>query len=209
MYNILITNTERLFAETLAGCLITKDLAREVFVADKSDEVACFSKSHVIHLVLSGLTYKPDDITGWLPVIKKELGDVPVLALTSEDDIFVISRAMQYGIQGCLTKNCSFDELSCALEKIFHGELYFMDGMFYNMMKRVKKTQAGGEKLTKREHTIIKLISMENTTKEIAKKLFISENTVESHRKNIFSKLGVKNSAGLMKYALQNGIVDD
>lgn len=208
MYNVLIANTERLFAEILTDYLLTNNLAAEVFFADKSDDVACFSKSHTIHLVLSELTLKSDDAPGWLPVIKEELNDVPVLILTSESNLFIMSRVMHYGINGCLTKNCSLKELGLAMQKISNGELYFADGIFYGIMKRINN-KTGNEKITNRETEIIQLLAQENTSKEIAKKLFISENTVETHRKNILSKLNVKNSAGVIKYALQNGILSD
>jgi DNA-binding CsgD family transcriptional regulator len=57
--------------------------------------------------------------------------------------------------------------------------------------------------------SVLKLIVQELTTQEIADKLFISHNTVESHRKNLISKLNVRNSAGLVKYAIENGLADD
>ena len=61
--------------------------------------------------------------------------------------------------------------------------------------------------LTDREKEVLKLIALEYTTPEIADKLFISINTVESHRKNLMSKLKAKNIAGLVKFALQTGII--
>ena len=121
---------------------------------------------------------------------------------------------MKYGIQGYLLKNAGIEELKTALKAVANGGTYFS--------KQINITDAEsdfrntitiddnlvGEVLSKREIEILKLICKEFSNAEIAKKLFLSVSTVETHRKNLIAKLGVNNTVGLVKFAIKNNLIE-
>ena len=97
-----------------------------------------------------------------------------------------------------------------AINLIVRGENYFSDEVkkiYTDSSFSRNKQKNYVPELSRREKEVLKLITEEYTAKEIAEELFISQHTVESHRKNIFSKLNVKNVAGLVKYAIENDLL--
>jgi DNA-binding NarL/FixJ family response regulator len=124
-----------------------------------------------------------------------------------------IHRLMKYNIQGYILKDAPIKELVQAIRKVHEGGTYYTESI--NVIddgEEVKQTiiinDAKIEQiLTKREVEVLKLICNEYTNADIAKKLFLSVDTVNSHRKNIFLKLGVNNTAGMVKYALQHKLL--
>jgi DNA-binding NarL/FixJ family response regulator len=148
-------------------------------------------------------------------IIAEEFPAIPVLSLSMHDEVEYISKMLQAGASGYLLKNAGKVELVMALKKVAAGEKYFSSEVSYAMMMNYisgdgKKDRGPREnvQLTKREEEIIKLIASEMTNQEIADKLNISLRTVDTHRRNLLQKLGVKNTAGLVRYAIQNGLID-
>lgn len=152
--------------------------------------------------------------------IAKLYPNIPVLCLSMHDEVEYISKMLQAGAAGYILKNSGKQELLNAIHKIRAGEKYFSSDVSYAMLMTYiggmnqpgQVHQRGGSKgtvqLTKRELEIIKLISGEMTNQEIADKLSISLRTVDTHRRNLLQKLGVKNTAGLVRYAIQQNLID-
>ena len=102
-------------------------------------------------------------------------------------------------------------ELEKAIKTVMKGETYYSDEVAKTVMaglqqKNKIQKENSDIQLTDREKEVLKLIAGEFTSTEIAEKLFISKHTVESHRKNLISKLGVRSAAGLVKFAVQMGL---
>jgi DNA-binding NarL/FixJ family response regulator len=99
-------------------------------------------------------------------------------------------------------KNAGREELLHAIKQVHEGNYYYGNEILKSMAepKQIDQTAI----LSKREIEIINLIAEELTTQEIAEKLFISPHTVDTHRKNLLAKLNVRNTAGIVKFALQN-----
>ena len=138
-----------------------------------------------------------------------------IIILSSHDDLRIIKEVMKLGSKGYLTKKCAGENIIEAIQSINNGEEYFSDDVREKIFHKVTK---GNPKLTKpelpinfilteRELEIIILISLEFSGKEISDQLFISTNTVETHRKNIMKKLDAKNSISLVKYAIKHKLV--
>lgn len=147
-----------------------------------------------------------------IQVIKalKERGDsVRILVLTMHNNPQFTKQLVQLGVEGCILKNAGKKELLHALNEVNNGDRYYGKDVTETLFTSVKHTQdaVAEVQLTKREVQIIKLIASEYTTNEIASELSISTHTVDTHRKNIVSKLGVKNTAGLVKFAMENELV--
>ena len=152
--------------------------------------------------------------------VLKELSqkDFPckVIILSSYDDLKIIKEVMKLGAKGYLTKKCAGENIIEAIEAVYQGQEYFCDAVrekifnsFTQNNPKVNKTSYPENPiLSAREIEIIKLISLEYSGKEISEKLFISINTVETHRKNIMKKLQIKNTIGLVKYALKNNLIN-
>jgi DNA-binding NarL/FixJ family response regulator len=130
--------------------------------------------------------------------------DIKVLMLTMLEDTETVKAAMKAGAAGYVFKSASLEEFSKALNTVAGGASFYSE----EVMKRMVESEEGGpDGLTDREVEIARLISSGLKSSEIAKQLFISVNTVETHRKNIFSKTGVKNAVGLSHYARKHGII--
>ncbi|WP_035671171.1 response regulator transcription factor [Flavobacterium sp. 83] len=138
-----------------------------------------------------------------------------VIILSSYDDLKLIKEIMKLGASGYLTKQCAGENIVEAIEAVSAGEEYFcqyvrekiFNSFTKNNPKLNKSEPIKNSILTERELEIIILISLEYSGKEISEQLFISVNTVETHRKNIMKKLDAKNTISLVKYALKNNLI--
>ena len=149
-----------------------------------------------------------------LKSIRQVKPDLKVLYLTMMRGTRYIHKLMKYGLQGYLLKNAGIEELRTAIQQVAAGGNYYskeiniMDATndFRNTITIDDKQV--GEILSKREIEILKLICKEFSNAEIAEKLFLSISTVETHRKNLISKLGVNNTVGLVKFAIKNKLIE-
>ncbi|MDI1304036.1 MAG: response regulator transcription factor [bacterium] len=138
-----------------------------------------------------------------------------VIILSSYDDLKLIKEIMKLGASGYLTKQCAGENIVEGIQAVYRGEEYFCETVrekiFHNVTKDNPKLNRINSNLnsllTGRELEIITLISLEYSGKEISEQLFISTNTVETHRKNIMKKLKLKNIIGLVKYAINNNLI--
>jgi len=121
-------------------------------------------------------------------------------------DSQVVAEMIDAGISGYVLKNAGKKELIEALTKIAEGQKYFDQDITLQLMKSFKRSQEE-VRLTDREIEIIRMIEKDMTTREIAETLFISERTVETHRKNILHKTNTQTVVGLLKYAYERKII--
>ena len=139
---------------------------------------------------------------------------IRVIMLSTYFEEAYISELMSSGISGYLLKSTGFKELKEAIKSVHDGGFSFSPEIMQIIVQGYKSTETEqeGEKnnssvLTDREIELIRLIADELTMKEIASKLFLSEHTIKTHRKNIMEKLDVKNTAGLIKKAFLLGFI--
>ena len=134
---------------------------------------------------------------------------VKVIALTTYDDTNRVVKMVKAGAKGYVLKNLSRQELLQAIEVVAAGGVHYSSRVALNTMHNIAdKSESPIANLTEREIEIIKLIVRSMTNKEIAGQLSISDLTVNTHRKNAMRKLGIKNTAGLVKFAIDNHLVD-
>lgn len=141
----------------------------------------------------------------------EEYPDLKIIALTSFDDVSVVKKMLRNGVHGYLLKNTDKLELIDALETVLSGQQYLhkdIQEKLLNLSSTKKEANSFLTSLTRREIEVVKAIADELTTTEISDKLFISPKTVETHRMNIMSKLGAKNIVGIIKSAMENGLLD-
>ena len=145
-------------------------------------------------------------------IIKKKYPDIKVLALSMSVEEEEIAEMVEAGISGYVIKNTGKEELRNALLKISEGGMFFSEEVtarLTNALRHRKEISELGKEahITPRETEIIKLIAKEYSNKKIAETLFISERTVETHRKNIFRKTNTNSLIGLMKWAQEHKII--
>jgi two-component system nitrate/nitrite response regulator NarL len=142
--------------------------------------------------------------------LKEIFPDLKILALSMYGDKETISEMLEAGINGYVLKNTGTDELVTALTKLSVNQPFFSDEVTTEMMRVISMPKIPQKEvihLTPREIEIVKLISEEYNNAKIGDKLFISERTVETHRKNIFRKTNTKSVAGLIKFAIDQKII--
>lgn len=140
--------------------------------------------------------------------IKSEFPSIAVLVLSMHDDVGHIMELVEAGASGYLLKNVTDKELLEAIRTVAQGKLYFSPEVAekittFAVQQQKKADNIDELKLTDRELEILKLIAQELSNAEIAQTLFISERTVETHRKNMLRKTNNKTILGLLKYALE------
>jgi DNA-binding NarL/FixJ family response regulator len=147
-----------------------------------------------------------------VPEIKRVSPQTHVLLCTAFPTTDRLVEALQAGAKGFVEKTNTWDDFLGAVDRVGRGEQYFSSKSAGVVpLDRAALTQRQKDytgPLSPREQEVIRLIAHGSTSKEIAGKLFISAATVETHRTNLMSKLGVRNVAGLVLYAFQNGLVE-
>ena len=138
--------------------------------------------------------------------------DIGVIGLTSLDNASFIQQMMKAGAKGYLLKDTSKQELITAIREVHKGNTYIAKEVERRLLEQVFRPNEQQEGfipvLTRREKQILLLIAEEYTTSEISDALNISANTVETHRRNLLSKLGARNVAGLIKTAINKGLLN-
>ncbi len=140
----------------------------------------------------------------------KQYPELKIIALTNFEDVSFVKRMLKNGVHGYLLKNTDKIELIEAFKTVLSGNLYIQKSINDKLLNQMssKPTNNGlNIKLTRREHDVLVGISEELTTQQISEKLFISPKTVETHRMNIMSKLGAKNSVGIIKIAIEKELL--
>lgn len=145
--------------------------------------------------------------------VRKRFNAMKVLVVTMYDDDKFIIHMMENGANGYLLKNADSDEIIKSIYSVHETGYYFNDLVNKALLKKlllkgnVKPSFNQNIEFTERELEVLKLICEEKTAAEIGKELFISARTVEGHRTKLIEKVGVRNTAGLVMFALKNGIV--
>ena len=142
-------------------------------------------------------------------LVRKSHPEIKILALSMSSQGDTVNRMIDDAdIAGYVLKNIGKAELITALDKIASGGIYFSDEVITEMKKASeRKKENEDSQLTEREIGIIRLIEKEYSNKQIADTLFISERTVETHRKNIFRKTKKSSVIGLVKYAYEHRLI--
>lgn len=143
--------------------------------------------------------------------VKLHYPDVKVLVLSMYNDREIVSEILMSEAEGYILKNTGRQELMNAIHRIVDNSTYYSNEVLNIMMTRMKRQKAIEKNtalLTTREIEIVKLIMEEYSSGEIAEKLFISKRTVDTHRKNIIQKTSTRTLVGLLKFAIENNLVD-
>ena len=138
-------------------------------------------------------------------MISKEYPDIQVLAVTMFDQSIDVIEMLDAGAKGFVTKNVKKSELVQAIHTLMKGGYYFSENLPKDVQKWFDAEHKKPESiLTRREKEILQLLAKGRTTLQMARELKISKYTIDTHRKNIHKKLGIKTNTGLVNYFLKN-----
>jgi DNA-binding NarL/FixJ family response regulator len=209
---ILIVDDHRIFAQSLAVLLSQMGFLEVVEVVESGRAALDRLSQHSIDLVLSDLQMPQMTGIELTLHIRRRFPNTKVMMLSMVEDVNLIREALRAGVTGFGSKNIDKSELEKALKMIAKGEVYLSANIVHELSRvpAVNQTEVVPDlaQISEREIEVLKLIAQELSTNQIAERLFVSVNTVETHRKNLFRKLGVKNALGLIKFALRHGLSD-
>ncbi len=216
MYKVLLADDHTLVLESisdLVGALGPYEVVAKVENGREAIKNVAIFKPDIVLMdvdmpVLNGLEATRQ--------LKRDLPDLKIIILTMHGDPALIKRMMELGADGFLLKNSDRSEFEEALKRVSAGKTYFSSDAAKAVITGENHTSGNftvGEEsilvstLSEREREILQLIAEGYSNKEIGENLFISHRTVDTHRTNIMRKLEIRNTAGLVRFALKNGIM--
>jgi len=189
--NLIISATSDL---TCAGEVGTAD---ELFVALRTNRV---------ELIVLNISFAHNGLDV-LRTVKGEFPGLPVLALNFDGNDLVVIRALRAGASGYVQKECTPEELLVAMRRVVAGGTYLSSGIAEKIAAELRSGAEGKkphERLSRRELEIFRLLGSGKPVGEIARKLKLSVKTVSTHRSRILEKTGLRNNAGIIRYAIVN-----
>ncbi|MFY0605490.1 MAG: response regulator transcription factor [Cyclobacteriaceae bacterium] len=209
---VLMADDHALFRKGMAAMVKSFEIVAEVSDVENGQKaIDALSEKHYDILLLD---LEMPVLDGWETAkhVVENFPNTNIIMISMHDSLSMISDLITIGVHSYLVKTCQPEEVSQAIHSVCNNEFYYNQVVAKALHQKVKnedkrKTIPKPNQLTKRETEILELICKEMTMKEIGEQLFISEQTIHSHRKNLMKKTDAKNAVGLVKYAVQNQIV--
>jgi len=213
--DVLVADDHTIVRKGLVSLLKDEKRVDKVLEAkDGKDALNCY-QSHEPDIAIIDLSMPNLNGIEATRRIMREYPQAKILILTVHSEKEYIAQMLEAGASGYIIKKSAPSELIEAIDTIMKGEVYLSPSISKVVVKEYFQKNKFNldkdlyEELTDREREILQLIAEGNTTEEISSKLYISKNTVATHRRNIMKKLDLHNIAELTKYAIQHGIVSD
>ena len=206
MYNhikVYIVDDHQLVIEGLKSLLIDEQNIDIVGSATNAEQCLEYFNSHSVDVILMDISLPDKSGIDLCRIISEKNENIKIIALSTFTEGTYVIKMMGNGASGYLHKNASKLEIIKAIKTVFQGDNYLTPEA-EKALKYETDLQNKLPKLTKREKEVLLLISNGLTNNLISEKLFISIDTVDSHRKNLYSKMNVNNTAMLIKFATEN-----
>jgi two-component system, NarL family, nitrate/nitrite response regulator NarL len=206
---IAIVDDHQIVIDGLLSMMEGHDRFKVVLQATEPKKMLQLLKQNDVDLLLTDIMMPEMTGNQLAKEVRKQFPEIRILALSMSGQGELVNEMINDAdIAGYVLKNIGKQEFLTALEKIASGGIYFSEEVLAEMIKdsSVKKENEDTH-LTRREVEIIQLIEKELNNKQIADRLFISERTVETHRKNIFRKTKTNSAIGLIKYAYEHRLI--
>jgi DNA-binding NarL/FixJ family response regulator len=208
---IIVVDDHQIVIDGIRALLLLHKNIKIVGTANNAEELWKLLERHSPQVVLLDRQLPTMDGIEITQKLIAEERPLHVLMLTANTDKGTIVQAVQAGVCGFLPKECRKEELIKAIEQVARGEHYFGKDIapivYQSFAQQMRGNKQSQPKLTNRETEVIRGFANGQTYKEIGAALFISPRTVETHKKNIYTKLGFQNQADLIKYAIREGII--
>lgn len=211
MTTIALVDDHKIFSDSLASlindfegftvCWSAQEGAKAIQLLQQNVKQPNIVLLDIVMPGMSGL-----EVARWICENKK---DIKVLALTMEEDDNSVLQMLQYGVRGYLLKNIGAEELCMSLQQVVRFGYYCTPVITSNIHKHAEKKNQSGNvpEIKDREKELLNHLCTEMPYAEIAKKMFLSESTVDTYRARLFEKFEVKNRIGLILKAVNMGVV--
>ena len=210
---ILIYEEHKLFSGMLQFFINSQENLDVVGTFDDVVFLMEFLKLNEVNVILFGINKVNSKTCILLDELKRTFNNLKIIVLNDGLEIKEARKLFKNGISGFVEKNSHNSELLKCIISVVAGNIYvdatIRERLFSDFFEKSthKQNQNVYQELTSREIDVLKLICEGYNSKEIADELFISINTVETHRKKIIQKFNVKNSIGIVRYAMQNNMI--
>jgi len=211
---IAIADDYKIFREGLKVSLAQDENLEVVLEADNGEDLITSLVHQKPDIILMDLKMPIMDGMEATQLIRKKNNDIKILVVSMyEDDKFII-HLMEIGANGYLLKNADPDEIRKAIYAAHENGYYFNDLVNKALLKKlviknnIKPSFNENVSLSERELEVLKLICQEKTAAEIGKEIFLSPRSVEGIRQRLIEKIGVRNTAGVVMFAVKNGLTD-
>jgi DNA-binding NarL/FixJ family response regulator len=209
---IAIADDYKIFRDGIKVGLSADENLHIVLEADNGEDLLAGLKDNSTDVILMDLKMPLMDGMEATKEVRKHYPEIKVLVVTMyEDDKFII-HLMENGANGYLLKNAEPEEIRKAIYAVYENGYYFNDVVNKALLKKLvikqnlKPSFNQDVDLSERELEVLRMICEEKTAAEIAKEIFLSPRSVEGIRQRLIEKVGVRNTAGLVMFAVKNGI---
>jgi len=207
MIKVLLVDDHAIMIDGLKSMLSVRDDLTIAATAASGGFALAYLTSEQVDLMITD--YSMPDIDG-LELVRKAKSQFPhlkIIMLSMHDEPAIINSVMKAGLDAYILKKYALEELSHAIDAIQTGRQYWSPEVTRVLLNSGKTGNLQNNELTERELEILQLLTQEMTSRQIAEKLFISERTVETHRKNLLRKTQCTSTIGLIKYAYQYKLI--
>jgi DNA-binding NarL/FixJ family response regulator len=211
---IAIADDYKIYRDGLKVGLSADENMEIIAEADNGEDLMKVLETNSPDVILMDLKMPIMDGMEATKLVRKKYPGIKVLVVSMyEDDKFII-HLMENGANGYLLKNAEPDEIIKSIYAVQENGYYFNDLVNKALLKKLvlknnlKPSFNQNIDLTEREQEVLKMICEEKTAAEIAKEIFLSPRSVEGIRQRLIEKIGVRNTAGLVMFAVKNGIAD-
>ncbi len=202
----IIVDDHAILLDGIRALLERDELVKVVATAASAEEALELFKTQRPELLITDFNLPGMDGLSLIRRVKKIYPDIKVVVLSMHDETHLVKEILKEGVNAYILKKDSHKELLEAIRQINNGKVFLSDEINKMLIKSLNFPD-DNKLLTDREREILKLIAKEFSNKQIAEELFISERTVETHRKNIFRKTGTSSLVGLIKFAYANNLI--
>ncbi len=206
---VSLVDDHRLVVDGLASLLARENDIEVIAKAFTGKQLLASLKKEKPHVVLIDINLPDLDGITLSKKIKNYDPEVQIIALTMHKVRKFVFTMVEIGVTGFILKNADNNELVNAVRTVASGSKYYspeVKDLFFESQEN-KNSERLQPRLTEREKEIVEMIAEEYTTHEIAEQLFLTPDTVETHRKNIIQKLNVRNTAGMIKVAIEQNLI--
>lgn len=211
MIKVLLADDHEIILDGIRSILKNEEDIEVVATATNGEEAVRYIEHNLVDVAVLDINMPVINGITATKMIQGNSPNTKVLILSMYEEDEFIDEVFEAGCRGYILKNKGQEELVKAIRRVHKGSPYFGERIQEIMLRQHKEAKKPKEEvvnLTKRELEVLKLIASELTSAEISDKLSIAESTVNTHRRNLIEKLGVKSSLGLGTYALRKGLID-
>ncbi len=198
---ILLVDDHAIVSDGLQVLLNEVDGLEVVNKLTSGDFALAYLKQHAVNLLITDYSMPDMDGVTLVKKAKQIKPELKIIVLSMHDEVVMIREMLSAGVDGYVLKKYAQQELVKAIEMVSSGRQYWSAEVNKALLSSLLPQEMPENQITDRELEVLRLLAQELTSKQIADKLFISERTVETHRKNLMRKTGANNGIGLMRYA--------